>query len=152
LQIGADVQVAAGWTTTQPLDRPADQEVYVPIRGIQLQDPRGLVDVEKHECAFRVCVFDNCASVDAIRAAIRRVRKRDETGFIVDRVEESLEWDRNVVRGGNDFDARANLSLRIPEIFHRREVERSGDDLVSAFIEIETGSDGGEGESAFGSI
>jgi hypothetical protein len=59
---------------------------------------------------------------------------------------------RNAIARRNYFDARADLALGVPEVFHRGKVERRSDDFVATGFEIETRCDGGECDEAFGWI
>src|SRR6267142_4460714 len=45
----------------------------------------------------------------------------------------------------NNLDIRAEAALRVPDVFHRRKIQRAGDDLVSvALFKIETRGHAGE--------
>ena len=79
------------------------------------------------------------------------MRERHQTGRVVNRVQNVFEPHRDAVVGVNDLDIRAQTALRLPDVFHRRKIQRAGHDLVSlALFEIETGSHAGKRNRSVG--
>ena len=130
--IGPHVQVAAGGTSAQPLDRPADHEIDPPAVRVHLEDTGRLVGVEEDQGADAARSFDDRSRVETVRAPVRHVRQGYQGRVLVDGVQQPVHRRRQAVVGGNDrhFDARP--PLRLPHVPRGREIQGGGHDLPSA--------------------
>src|SRR5260370_1266578 len=89
--------------------------------------------------------FHNCLRVNARRAAIRTMRKRNQKSLIVNGFQNALEWNGKSARRSNNFYVSAKLFLGFPDILHGRKILVGCDYFIATRgIEIKTGSDGGK--------
>ena len=86
--------------------------------------------------------LNNRLDLDAIRAAERNVRQRHERRSVVNRIDDFVGRDRDIIVRVHHLDRGADFLLRVPDILHRREIQRGCDDLVALVrLKIETGCD-----------
>ena len=131
LQIRPHIQISAGGTAAQPLDRAADQKIDFPIARLQLHRAGRLIDVEQHQRAMFVRPFDDRLDLDAVRAAKRNMRQRDQRG--VSSIASRIRPSESMMPSSE-----CTISTRAPTgVCASRmycidgKVERAGDDLVA---------------------
>ena len=91
--------------------------------------------------------LDNRFDVDTIRAAKRNMRKRHQTGRVVDGFQNVFQPYGDSIIGADRFDSGARARLRVPDVLHRRKIKCRGNDLVPLIArEIKTGSDARKGD------
>src|SRR6266571_6663781 len=111
----AHIEVATGRPPAQPLDRPANQKINSPTRGVQFDRARRLIDVQQHQRADSVRTLDDRPWLDTIRAAKRRVRESNKASSVVDRFKDAFQWNRNTIIGRNDFNSCSESGLCFPD-------------------------------------
>ena len=93
--------------------------------------------------------LDNRFDVDTIRAAKRNMRKRHQTGRVVDGFQNVFQPYGDSIIGADRFDCGARARLRVPDVLHRRKIKCRGNDLVPLIArEIKTGSDARKGDGS----
>jgi len=130
-QIGTNIQVAHPRSAAQPLQNAATSEIYMQRFHIDRDRAQRLKSIQHHVRAYSVGLLDDCFRVLYVGASKDHMRNRNEQGLFVNRVQQSLEGNRDPVVGLYHVDAGPVSPLRLPEIHHGRKVHVGVDDLVA---------------------
>src|ERR1044072_9739726 len=87
-----------------------------------------------------MCSVDDCLRVLQKRALEKYVRERNQQSRLVDRGEQSFEWNCHAVVRLNNIDLETPVPcVSLVDVHHGRKVELGIDDLVSLWRRFQTG-------------
>ncbi len=141
-QVGTNVEIGRSRSATEPFQDTAAGKICVQRRNVHGNGAQRLKSVEQDHGADLVGAVDDRLGVIDVGAAEDDVRDGDDKGLLVDGGEHFFGRNVDAV-GGDHLDAGAALTLGVPEVHHRREVQVGVNDLVAFAAEVEAGGDDG---------
>src|SRR5258708_34068619 len=135
-QVFPDVQVGDPRSATEPLKDSAYRKINTQAAHVERNRSRGLKNIKNHVRADAMSPFNNAGRANEAGAPEKNMENRNKERRFVDGREQLIQIDTDVVRSGNDFNARAEPALLVVEILNRRKLQLDHHNFVARAAKV----------------